>query len=43
MRGTPIEVVTVAIGDTDKLKNYGAAHRMTMPGVDHSRARYENS
>ena len=28
---------------TDKLKSYGAAHRMTMPGVDHSTARYENN
>jgi putative transposase len=28
---------------TDKLKSYGAAHRMTMPGVDHSAARYENN
>ena len=28
---------------TDKLKSYGAAHRMTMPSVDHSTARYENN
>ena len=28
---------------TDKLKSYGAAHRMTMPGVDHNTARYENN
>ena len=28
---------------TDKLKSYGAAHRMTMPSVDHHTARYENN
>ena len=28
---------------TDKLKSYGAAHRMTMPGVDHNTAQYENN
>ncbi len=28
---------------TDKLKSYGAAHRMTMPGVDHSTEQYENN
>ena len=28
---------------TDKLKSYGTAHRMTMPSVDHSTARYENN
>ena len=28
---------------TGKLKSYGAAHRMTMAGVDHSTARYENN
>ena len=28
---------------TDKLKSYGAAHRMTMPCVDHNTARYENN
>ena len=28
---------------TDKLKSYGAAHRMTMPSVDHNTARYENN
>ncbi len=28
---------------TDKLKSYDAAHRMTMPGVDHSTVQYENN
>ena len=28
---------------TDKLKSYGTAHRMTMPGVDHSTVQYENN
>ena len=28
---------------TDKLKSYGAAHRVTMPSVDHHTARYENN
>jgi putative transposase len=28
---------------TDKLKSYGAAHRMTMPGVNHNTAQYENN
>ena len=28
---------------TDKLKSYGTAHRMTMPSVDHTTARYENN
>ena len=28
---------------TDKLKSYGAAHRMPMPGVDHNTAQYENN
>ncbi len=28
---------------TDKLKSYGAAHRMTMPSVNHTTDRYENN
>jgi putative transposase len=28
---------------TDKLKSYGAAHRVTMPSVNHTTARYENN
>ncbi len=28
---------------TDKLKSYGAAHRVTMPSVHHTTARYENN
>lgn len=28
---------------TDKLKSYGAAHRVTMPSVNHTSARYENN
>ena len=28
---------------TDKLKSYGAAHRMTMPCVDHNTVRYEDN
>ena len=28
---------------TDKLKSYGAAHRMTMRSVNHTTARYENN
>ncbi len=28
---------------TDKLKSYGAAHRVTMPSVTHTTARYENN
>ncbi len=28
---------------TDRLKSYGAAHRMTMPSVNHTTARYENN
>ena len=35
--GTPWRLVT------DKLKSYGVAHRMTMPGVDHNTAQYENN
>ncbi|MFC1640235.1 IS6 family transposase [Gemmatimonadota bacterium] len=35
--GTPRRMVT------DKLKSYGAAHRATMPCVDHITARYENN
>ena len=35
--GTPSWLVT------DKLKSYGAAHRTTMPGVEHSTAQYENN
>ena len=28
---------------TDKLKRYGAAHRIVMPSLDHHTARYENN
>ncbi len=28
---------------TDKLKSYGAAHRMTMPSVNHTTVRYQNN
>jgi len=28
---------------TDRLKSYGAAHRVTMPSVNHTTARYENN
>ena len=28
---------------TDKLKSYGAAHRVTMPSVNYIMARYENN
>ena len=28
---------------TDKLKSYGAAHRATMPSVNHTTARYESN
>ncbi len=28
---------------TDKLRSYGAAHRVTMPSVNHTTARYENN
>ena len=28
---------------TDKLKSYGAAHRVTMPSVNHTTARYKNN